>query len=143
MHKVFVFGTLKQGFPNFKFNQGIRHGSDYVSKESYPLYLVGSRYSPWLVLDKGKGQPVKGQVFLVSDQVLAEMDNLERVHEPDGYRKFSIQVECVTSGKELAAIVYGKPPEMAATADIRLELAGEYLLEHADLYRSREKLVSC
>jgi len=46
VHKVFVFGTLKEGFPNFKKNKGIRYRQNFDTKESYPLYLVGVRFSP-------------------------------------------------------------------------------------------------
>ncbi|PJE57265.1 gamma-glutamylcyclotransferase family protein [Marinomonas sp. BSi20584] len=137
MHKVFVFGTLKEGFPNFKTNKGIRYRGDFKTKERYPLYLVGERFSPWLVLLSGEGYPVKGQVFEVSDDVLAEMDALERITAIDGYRKVSIPVICLESGDEINVLAYGKPPEMLQDVQVMQELAGDYCLEHAALYRSR------
>ena len=136
MHKVFVFGTLKEGFPNFSKNNGVRHGGDYVTRECFPLYLVGERYSPWLVLAPGT-HPVFGQVFSVSDEALALMDRLERVHEADGYQRVRITVICVESGAEEAVFVYGKSPDLLRHDEIQMELAGEYLLEHAALYRPR------
>ena len=57
---VFVFGTLKQGFPNFATNKGARVAGDFMTVERYPLYLVGERYSPWLVDAAGKGERVVG-----------------------------------------------------------------------------------
>lgn len=48
-HLVFVFGTLKEGFPNFATNKGVRRGGDFVTASRYPLYLVGERCSPWLI----------------------------------------------------------------------------------------------
>ena len=137
MHKIFVFGTLKEGFPNFKTNKGIRFRGDFETKDRYPLYLVGERFSPWLVLQSGNGHPVKGQVFEVSDDVLAEMDALERITAVDGYRKISIPVICLGSGEEIYVLAYGKPPEMLQGVEVMQELAGEYGLEHATLYRSR------
>ncbi|WP_369922034.1 gamma-glutamylcyclotransferase family protein [Marinomonas polaris] len=137
MHKVFVFGTLKEGFPNFKTNKGIRYRGDFKTKDRYPLYLVGERFSPWLVLQSGEGHPVKGQVFEVSDNVLAEMDALERITAIDGYRKVSIPVICLESGDEINVLAYGKPPEMLQDVQVMQELAGDYCLEHAALYRSR------
>ena len=137
MHKIFVFGTLKEGFPNFKTNKGVRYRGDFETKERFPLYLVGERFSPWLVLNVGEGHPIKGQVFEVSDDVLAEMDTLERITAPDGYRKVSLPVICLESGDEINVLAYGKPPEMLEGAQVMQELAGEYLLEHAALYRSR------
>jgi gamma-glutamylaminecyclotransferase len=137
MHKVFVFGTLKEGFPNFKTNHGTRVGDEFITNDSFPLYLVGERKSPWLVLEEGKGCPVKGQVFSVSDDVLTEMDNLERINETDGYRRVRVTVSCITSSQEFEVFVYGKPPKMLTNEDIVEELQGEYLLEHAKQYRSR------
>jgi gamma-glutamylaminecyclotransferase len=138
VQKVFVFGTLKEGFPNFKTNKGIRFRGQFETKERYPLYLVGERFSPWLVLQPGDGFPIKGQIFEVSDEALAEMDVLERINEPDGYRRTTVQVTCLESGEQLSAFVYGKPPEMVATAHIKAELTGEYSLKHAELYRNRQ-----
>ncbi len=47
---VFVFGTLKQGFPNFATNRGCRVSETetgrYRTQQRYPLYLVGPRHSP-------------------------------------------------------------------------------------------------
>ncbi len=137
MDKVFVFGTLKEGFPNFQFNKGIRFRGKFETRERFPLYLVGERYSPWLVLDEGKGYKVKGEVYSVASEVLAEMDRLERISEPDGYRKVTIQVLCIESGELLKAYAYGKPIDQLKNADICKKLAGEYLLEHSELYRSR------
>ncbi|QUX96279.1 gamma-glutamylcyclotransferase [Marinomonas sp. CT5] len=140
MPKVFVFGTLKEGFPNFKTNKGIRYRGDFATKACYPLYLVGERCSPWLVLQEGKGHPVKGQVFEVTDDVLAEMDTLERITAIDGYRKVSLPVVCLESGDEITVLAYGKPPEMLQDVQVMQELAGEYCLEHAALYRSRSAI---
>lgn len=52
-HRVFVFGTLKEGFPNFAVNTGIRLSGNFETEDLYPLYLVGERHSPWLVLNAG------------------------------------------------------------------------------------------
>lgn len=137
MHKIFVFGTLKEGFPNFGTNKGIRYRGDFKTKERFPLYLVGQRFSPWLVLQAGEGHHVRGQVFEVSDDVLVEMDMLERITAPDGYRKVNMSVICLETGDEIRVLAYGKPPEMLEGAQVMQELADEYGLEHAALYRSR------
>jgi gamma-glutamylaminecyclotransferase len=41
--RVFVFGTLKQGFPNFHINRGRRVAGEFATGLAYPLYLVGER----------------------------------------------------------------------------------------------------
>jgi len=137
MNKVFIFGTLKEGFPNFEKNKGIRFGHEFETKARYPLYLVGARHSPWLVLDKGNGHNIQGQVFKVSDEALAEMDKLERISAPDGYRRIEITVLAKDSGEEFVVFTYAKPVEQIQGADIRKELQGEYNVEHAAHYRSR------
>lgn len=135
--RVFVFGTLKEGFPNFSVNNGVRYRSEFFTKKSFPLYLVGERYSPWLVLNEGSGFPVKGQVFDVSNSQLSLMDKLERVNEVDGYRRVVIDVVCTDSGDTYSVYMYGKPLEQLKGAQIKAELEGEYTLKHARQYRAR------
>ena len=53
-HRVFVFGTLKEGFPNFATNRGRRIAGGFVTVQRYPLYLVGERFSPWLLDAAGR-----------------------------------------------------------------------------------------
>lgn len=137
VHNVFVFGTLKEGFPNFETNKGNRIPGSYKTREKYPLLLVGERYSPWLILAEGNGSNVKGQVFCVTDEALLEMDKLERVSEPDGYRRIELLVISETNGDEIPVYAYAKSAAQVAVADIRMELTDEYRLEHACLYRSR------
>ena len=138
MHHVFVFGTLKEGFPNFEANKGSRIPGGFLTRERYPLFLVGERFSPWLILDEGKGFNVKGQVFRVTDEALLEMDKLERISEPDGYRRIELPVTSEANDSEIFVFAYAKPPEQVGAAEIRMELPGEYRLEHACLYRSRQ-----
>ncbi len=137
LEKVFVFGTLKQGFPNHHINKGKRFRTEFETKDRYPLYLVGERFSPWPVLDEGQGHRVKGEVYSVTGEELAEMDKLERISEPDGYRRGNIQVPCCESHELIRVYVYGKPVEQLTDAKVRKELNGDYLLEHSALYSSR------
>jgi len=137
MNRVFVFGTLKEGFPNFEKNKGIRFRGEFETQARYPLYLVGERHSPWLVLDKGNGHHIQGQVFTVTDDALAEMDKLERVSEPDGYRRIAITVRAKDASEAFVVSTYAKTVEQIDGADIRTELPGEYSIEHAAHYRSR------
>lgn len=90
--KLFVFGTLKQGFGNFHVNRGCRVAGQFVTCEPHPLYIVGPRHLPWLLPRPGQGLPVAGQLFEVDDTALAAMDRLERVDEPDWYQRGRIRV---------------------------------------------------
>ncbi|MBO9647979.1 MAG: gamma-glutamylcyclotransferase [Variovorax sp.] len=136
---VFVFGTLKEGFPNFATNKGARVGGTFVTVERYPLYLVGERFTPWLVDAIGEGEQVVGQVFEVDEPALAAMDALERITEPDGYRRVMLEVEALGDAQRttLGVQVYIKPREQLAPTEVRLGPLQEYTLEHAKLYRRR------
>jgi len=138
--RVFVFGTLKEGFPNFHVNRGRRVPGDFVTVRPYPLYLIGERRSPWMLDQPGTGRNVRGQVFEVDDAALAQMDVLERVGEPDGYRR--VRIEVAVAGQEsatrLEAFAYLKEPaEFPAVAGDALGPMAKYTHEHAGMYRMR------
>ena len=137
MHPVFVFGTLKQGFPNSGTNQGSRVPGEFLTKNRYPLYLVGERYSPWLVLSKDEGFQVRGQVFMVDEAGLGDMDCLERTHEADGYRRVQMPVFSESTYEEMQVFVYVKPPEHLEGMLVQLGPIAEYELKHSSLYQKR------
>ncbi|NMV40559.1 gamma-glutamylcyclotransferase family protein [Ralstonia insidiosa] len=136
---VFVFGTLKEGFPNFQTNRGRRIPGEYRTVERFPLYLVGERMSPWMIDLAGEGEHVEGQLFSVDAETLAAMDRLERIHEADGYRRIEISVTLTTgsNGLETAAFAYVKPEGSLANADVRKGPMPRYALADAALYRPR------
>jgi len=60
--KVFIYGTLKRGFPLFdKGLVGARYLGDVETVEAYPLYIAGSFYGP-MMLDR----PGRACVFAAS-----------------------------------------------------------------------------
>ncbi len=134
---VFVFGTLKAGFPNAASNRGQRLPGYFRTRETWPLYLVGERHSPWLVLSPGAGMAVRGQVYAVDAQSLAQMDRLERIGLEDGYRRVEIRVVAEADDREFDVHVYGKLPVQLQAADVRIGPLDEYRPEHAALYRPR------
>jgi gamma-glutamylaminecyclotransferase len=136
--RVFVFGTLKQGFPNFHVNSGCRLSGTFVTSRAYPLYLVGERRSPWMLDQPGAGVCVRGEVFEVDGAALARMDVLERVGEPEGYRRVRIEVAGTGSSEPVDAFVYLKDPaEFPPHAGSAIGPLSEYTPEHAALYRPR------
>ena len=137
MHAVFLFGTLKEGFPNSSRNKGSRVPGEFLTKNRYPLYLVGDRYSPWLILSQGEGFQIRGQVFKVDKASLGDMDRLERIHEPDGYRRVQIPVISESTNEEMLVFVYGKPPQQLEGMMIQLGPIAEYELKHSSLYQKR------
>ncbi len=113
--KVFVYGTLKQGFPNFSINAGERVGDEFVTCEALPLYVVSlptENRAPWLMDQPGEGMRVRGQVFEVDAAALDAMDALELVGDPDGYVRSEVElVASEGSGDRFKAYVYLKPAE--------------------------------
>jgi gamma-glutamylaminecyclotransferase len=134
---VFLFGTLKEGFPNSGANKGSRVAGEFFTKIRYPLYLVGERYSPWLMLSEDEGFQVRGQVFTVDEATLDDMDRLERIHQADGYRRVQVQVISESTCEEMQVFVYVKPAEQLEGMLIQLGPIAEYELEHASLYQKR------
>jgi len=138
MHAVFLFGTLKQGFPNSSRNKGSRLAGNFLTKNRYPLYLVGERHSPWLVLSKGEGFQVRGQVFMVDEAGLGNMDRLERIGEAEGYRRVQMPVFSESTNEEMQVFVYVKPPEQLEGMLVQLGPIAEYELKHSSLYQKRK-----
>lgn len=140
MHtRIFVYGTLKEGFPNFDTNAGIRIPGDFFTKNRYPLYLVGERHSPWMVNTPGEGERVIGQVFEVKPEVLERIDILQRVSALDGYERIEIAVisQSAEGEDELLVHAYLKHPRNLAGADIMAGPFSEYTREHVAFYRKR------
>ena len=137
MYAVFVFGTLKEGFPNSSANKGSRVSGEFRTKNQYPLYLVGERYSPWLVFSKGEGFQIRGQVFMVDEATLCGMDRLERIHQADGYRRVQLLVFSESTNEEMQVFVYVKPPEQLEGMLVQLGPIAEYELKHSSLYQKR------
>ncbi len=132
-HLLFVYGTLKQGYPNHNDWMAYAEFVDAsLTCEPYPLVLNGARYSPVLVDAEGHGHRVHGELYRVDETLLDELDRLERVNDRDGYRRRRIAV-VDTGGHPVAAWSYLKAP--AWVDDVRSEPLANYV---DDRYRSRD-----
>lgn len=136
---VFVYGTLKQGFPNFARNPGRRVGGPYRTREPYPLYVVqlpNEDRAPWLVDSPGAGLPVLGEVFEVEAADLVVMDAFEEVGLPGGYVRTEITLEAVAAPHAvLRAQAYLKPAHQLTAHHRKEGPFGEYTLALARGYR--------
>lgn len=112
---LFVYGTLKEGFPNHHLNAGRRVAGEWRTCTPWPLLVVrlpGEDRAPWLMDQPGHGQRVHGQVFEVTPDALAAMDRFEEVGLPTGYRRTGIELERVDApAPPLQAWVYVKPAD--------------------------------
>jgi len=116
MHKLFVFGTLKQGFPLHE--QGIR-GAEYLGAyrtvERYPMLVAGRWFAPMMLNQPGVGLMVKGELYEVDDARLAAIDLLESIGKP-GNLRVSVEVKRIGGDEACSAFVYAKSPELATPA---------------------------
>jgi len=147
MHPLFVYGSLKEGFPNFHVNKGRRLPGTYVTTEAYPFYLADGAL-PCLLPQPGTGHRVRGQLFEVNEEQLAAMDALERVGEPGGYDRATITVEVADHasgpggpglpgalGGPVTAFVYMQHASRLPEGGRHVGPLAEYTLEHARALR--------
>jgi gamma-glutamylaminecyclotransferase len=132
MHLLFVYGSLKEGFPNFHVNKGRRVPGTYRTVQPYPLFLANGQL-PCLLAAPGSGHQVLGQLFEVSAPELAAMDSLEKVGEPGGYRRITIEVEPVelNPGRSHDAFAYVQHESRLAGSAAHVGPMAEYTHEHA------------
>ena len=137
MSLIFVYGSLKAGFQNAHVNEGQRQPGAFRTRERFPLLLLGEWHVPCLVLTPGSGHQVVGEVYEVGAEALALMDRLERLEEPRGYRRVSIEIERIAAGKveALSGEVYAKPPEHVSEGEERAGLFPEYTAEQAARFK--------
>ncbi len=107
MHQVFIYGTLKRGFPNHQAGLAkARFVARVQTQQAFPLVIGGRWFSPYLIDEPGQGQRVFGELFAVDDEGLALLDELEGVGHPLGYRR--IVVGCLLEEQALEAWTYVK-----------------------------------
>ena len=139
-HRIFVYGTLKKGFPNHdRYMQSAEKLGDYRTVENYPLFLIGKSYVPCMINAPGQGQQIEGELYEVDDDCLKRLDALERVKKPDGYRRCKICLRSVAKRDALTleAYAYLIPPQFAQ--DRRSDCLKIYSLEDAKRYNPRKK----
>ena len=111
---LFVYGTLKDGFPNRHLNTGRALAGPHRTVQAFPLLVVrlpNEDRAPWLVDQPGEGHRVMGQVFEVDDDALQAMDVFEEVGLPTGYVRVSIDLSPADADQpRLQAWCYLKSP---------------------------------
>lgn len=113
-YHVFVYGTLKNGFPNHNnYMKSARGLGKYQTVEKYPLVLCGARYVPCMIYRPGEGHHVEGELYEVDDKCLTRIDALERIQESDGYRRMVIRISPSEGSNQdnKEALAYFMPPE--------------------------------
>ena len=96
MSTIFVYGTLKRGFPNA------------AGLDAWPLIVGGQWFSPSMLPERGVGHRVAGELWEVDEATLAALDRLESTHLPTGYRREAVMVEPADGGPACEAWVWFK-----------------------------------
>lgn len=109
MHRIFVYGTLKRGFPNDRFMAGAHFIGIAQTVERYPLVVQGAHFTPAVMPEPGQGECVVGEVWDVDDEKLLVLDRLESTHLPDGYIRQEISVRIAHEPSPQSAWIYFKP----------------------------------
>lgn len=135
MHYVFVYGTLKRGFPNHDdWMLENRFIANVLSHDRFPLVVGGKWFSPIMIAEKGSGQSISGELYEVNDEALAVLDRLESTHLANGYNRIAIKVVVEENEDMVEAWGYVKP--RAAIDVIHDTLGSEYLLDDRYLHPS-------
>jgi gamma-glutamylaminecyclotransferase len=80
---VFVYGTLKRGQSNHHWIAGQRYLGPAKTLESYALYDLGGYPG---MIEMQEGESIHGELWLVDDTTLAQLDILEGVAEREYHR---------------------------------------------------------
>uniref|UniRef100_A0A3Q3N5Z0 Gamma-glutamylaminecyclotransferase n=1 Tax=Mastacembelus armatus TaxID=205130 RepID=A0A3Q3N5Z0_9TELE len=104
MTRVFVYGTLKKGQPNyfrmFNHNNGkAKFLASALTSEKYPLVIAGKYNIPFLLNIPGEGKRVHGEIYKVDDKMLKFLDDFEGV--PKTYQRTMIQLEVEESVSQM------------------------------------------
>lgn len=95
MNYIFVYGTLKRGFPNYNEQRlGSFYSGDCVTIAPYSLVIADQYYVPVLLLDNDNSakEAVAGELYCVDQTTLSWLDALESVGKDKGYQRVKIEV---------------------------------------------------
>lgn len=96
MARVFVYGTLKKGQPNFfRMMDPVNGQAVFLARartvEPYPLVIATKYNIPFLLNVPGTGQRVYGEIYRVDQKMLDFLDRFE--HCPQWYQRTAVQLE--------------------------------------------------
>ncbi len=137
--RVFVYGTLKAGFPNAHVNHGKRVPGRFFTARLFSLYIVGDDHVPWLVDQGSEGEHVEGEVYDVAANDMPRMDQLEGIGQPLAYHRSVIEVRPLdqdgSQGPAQQATVYLQDMQHRQGRPIHDGPLKLYTLAHAKRYR--------
>ena len=99
---LFTYGTLMRGYHNHHRLHGSPFLGRAVTAAAYGLYDCGAY--PGMAKEKGKGSFIKGEVYQISEDTLADCDVLEG--HPHYYKREEIEVRVGDAGASAKAWAY-------------------------------------
>ena len=119
MSLLFVFGTLKSGFPlHDRALGGVEKLCDCRTVERFPMLVAGPWFAPMMLNEPGTGHRVHGELYDVDPERRALVDRLESVPKP-GNLRLLIEVQ-KPDGRTVLAFAYMKSAVMAQPAHTEL-----------------------
>lgn len=109
MQRLFVYGLHRKGRAEHGLLEHARFLGVYRTSDPFPLVLAGPDRRPTLLSDRGAGHRVRGEVYELSDEVLAEVDR--QIRRDD--ESFRVMIPVIPDGGTLpeAAWAYVRDPE--------------------------------
>ncbi|XP_028427920.1 gamma-glutamylaminecyclotransferase isoform X1 [Perca flavescens] len=96
MARIFVYGTLKKGQPNYyRMFESANGTAEFLASacttQKYPLVIAGKYNIPFLLNIPGQGHRVQGEIYKVDDKMLKFLDDFEGV--PTMYQRTQVDLE--------------------------------------------------
>jgi gamma-glutamylaminecyclotransferase len=111
--KLFVFGTLKKGFPlHSPALDGAHLVGRYRTLLRFRMLVAGPWFAPMMFPEPGAGHRVLGELYSIEEHHLERIDAVESVGIP-GNLRIEIEVEPMEGGRPQLAFVYVKSPALA------------------------------
>ena len=101
------------------------------------MVVANKWFAPVLLQEPGVGKQIIGELYQVSDSKLADLDRLEHVHQPKGYKRIVIEIQSIDEQEQLSAFTYVK--ERIHVADISSGYLNEYTDQRYIPMKERKK----
>lgn len=115
MHKLFVYGTLKRGYHNNRLLKDSKFLGAATSQSE--AFVMWGRGFPFLA-ENNHGHAVRGEIYVIDDEVLADCDRLEG--HPDWYHREKRMFLC--GDKTVEAWIYLQPFSAIAKMQVHLHV---------------------
>lgn len=106
--RIFVYGTLKRRFSNHHLISKCNYLGEAETIDKYPMVVTKSSYYPYLLLNKGIGNYIQGELYCITNSTLHILDQLENY--PNHYDRKFIDIQTEDNNIEKALIYFLKTP---------------------------------